>query len=54
METLYASNAVLGKDRHCAQYNRAYRAGKIGPKLEERKQDEKKPAMAATAPFKAG
>ncbi len=55
METLYASNAVLGKDRHCAQYNRAYRAGKIGPKLEERKQDEKKPVMAAAAaPFKAG
>lgn len=50
METLYASNAVLGKDRHCAQYNRAYRAGKIGPKLEERN-DEKKPAMVAAAPF---
>jgi 5-methyltetrahydrofolate--homocysteine methyltransferase len=50
METLYATNAVLGRDRHCAQYNRAYRAGKIGPKLEERKADEKKPAVAA-APF---
>jgi cobalamin-dependent methionine synthase I len=51
METLYASNAVLGKDRHCAQYSRAYRAGKIGPKLEERIKDEKKPALMAGAPF---
>lgn len=30
METLFASNAVLGRDRHCAQYNRAFRAGRIG------------------------
>ncbi len=37
METLYASNAVLGLDRHCARYNRAFRAGKIGPPLEDRK-----------------
>ncbi|HWR13586.1 MAG TPA: dihydropteroate synthase [Terriglobales bacterium] len=37
METLYATNAVLGKDRHCAQYNRAFRAGKIGTKPEEKK-----------------
>jgi 5-methyltetrahydrofolate--homocysteine methyltransferase len=50
IETLYASNAVLGRDRHCAQYNRAFRAGKIGPKLEERKPEEKK-IVAAAAPF---
>ena len=49
METMYASNAVLGRDRHCNQYNRAYRAGKIGPKLEERKVEEKKPVAAAPA-----
>jgi cobalamin-dependent methionine synthase I len=53
METLYSSNAVLGRDRHCAQYNRAYRAGKIGPKFEERKIDEKK-LVAAAAPFPVG
>lgn len=52
METMYASYAVLGRDRHCAQYNRAFRAGKIGPKLEDRKPDEKKMAVAA-APFAA-
>jgi len=43
MGTLYASNAVLGRDPHCAQYNRAYRAGRIGPRLEERKVEENKP-----------
>ncbi len=32
METLYAANAVLGRDRFCAKYNRAYRAGIIGTK----------------------
>jgi 5-methyltetrahydrofolate corrinoid/iron sulfur protein methyltransferase len=36
MEMLYASNVVLGRDAYCAQYARAYRAGRIGPKLEER------------------
>ena len=51
METLYAANAVLGRDRHCAKYNRAYRAGKIGPRLEERKQESDKSAMKAAAPF---
>jgi 5-methyltetrahydrofolate--homocysteine methyltransferase len=51
METLYASNAVLGRDRHCAQYNRAFRSGKIGPKLEERNENEKKVPVAAAAPF---
>jgi 5-methyltetrahydrofolate--homocysteine methyltransferase len=50
METMYASYAVLGRDRHCAQYNRAFRAGRIGLKLEERKTDESKPIVAA-APF---
>lgn len=52
METLYATNAVLGRDRHCAQYNRAFRAGKIGQKLEERKPEEKK-AVTVAAPFAA-
>jgi 5-methyltetrahydrofolate--homocysteine methyltransferase len=49
METLYAANVVLGRDPHCAQYNRAYRAGKIGPRLEERKLEEKKPVAARPA-----
>jgi len=43
METLYASNAVLGLDRFCAKYNRAFRAGKIGVKPTE------KPAIKAPA-----
>jgi 5-methyltetrahydrofolate--homocysteine methyltransferase len=51
METMYASYAVLGRDRHCAQYNRAFRAGKIGPKLEDRKVEEKKVVAVAAAPF---
>jgi 5-methyltetrahydrofolate--homocysteine methyltransferase len=51
METMFASYAVLGRDRHCAQYNRAFRAGKIGPKLEDRKVEEKKVAAVAAAPF---
>jgi cobalamin-dependent methionine synthase I len=36
METLYATNALLGVDRNCARYCRAFRAGKIGP-LQEQK-----------------
>jgi 5-methyltetrahydrofolate--homocysteine methyltransferase len=51
METLYATNAVLGLDLYCAQYNRAFRAGKIGPKLEERKTEKKKPGAAPAASF---
>ena len=54
METMYATYTLLGQDRHCAQYNRAYRAGKIGPKLEDRKTDDKKPAAVAAAPFPVG
>jgi len=49
METLYATSAVLGLDPYCAQYNRAFRAGKIGPRLEDRKTDKKKPCAAAAA-----
>ncbi len=49
METLYASNVVLGRDPYCAQYSRAYRAGKIGPRLEERKPAETKSAGAPAA-----
>ena len=49
METLYATNAVLGLDQNCRQYNRAFRAGKIGPKLEERA-EKKKLSAAAAAP----
>jgi 5-methyltetrahydrofolate corrinoid/iron sulfur protein methyltransferase len=37
METLLASNVLLGRDKHCMQYNRAFRAGKIGPVQEEKK-----------------
>jgi 5-methyltetrahydrofolate corrinoid/iron sulfur protein methyltransferase len=51
METLYASNTVLGRDRHCGQYCRAYRSGKIGPKLEDRTAEEKKTVSAPAAPF---
>ncbi len=34
METLFATDAVLGRDRHCARYNRAFRSCKIGAKPE--------------------
>ncbi len=37
METLFATEAVLGLDRHCARYSRAFRRGKIGPLPENRK-----------------
>ena len=37
MEALYASNVVLGRDKHCMKYTRAFRAGKIGPVQEEKK-----------------
>src|ERR1035441_5640224 len=37
METLLASNVLFGRDKHCMQYNRAFRAGKIGPAQEENK-----------------
>jgi hypothetical protein len=46
METLYATEAVLGKDRHCARYNRAFRAGKIGTKPEEKKAAPSEPVLA--------
>jgi 5-methyltetrahydrofolate--homocysteine methyltransferase len=29
---MLATETLLGKDRHCLNYNRAFRAGKIGPK----------------------
>jgi 5-methyltetrahydrofolate--homocysteine methyltransferase len=32
METLYAVEALLGRDKRCRNYNRAFRAGKIGAK----------------------
>lgn len=31
---MMAAETVLGKDRHCLNFNRAFRAGKIGPKKE--------------------
>lgn len=31
METIFATNALLGKDKHCRKYSKAFRAGKIGP-----------------------
>ena len=27
-----AAETLIGKDRHCMNFNRAFRAGKIGPK----------------------
>lgn len=30
MEAIYATEALLGKDRHCRAYSKAYRNGKIG------------------------
>ena len=53
IETMYATYAVLGHDAYCAKYSRAFRAGKIGPRLEDRKSDKNKPAKAATAPVPA-
>jgi 5-methyltetrahydrofolate--homocysteine methyltransferase len=32
METLLAAEVLLDKDKHCRNYNRAYRAGRIGAK----------------------
>jgi 5-methyltetrahydrofolate--homocysteine methyltransferase len=32
METLLAVEVLLDKDKHCRNYNKAYRAGKIGVK----------------------
>lgn len=29
---MFAAETLLGKDRHCLNFNRAFRAGKIGPK----------------------
>ncbi len=31
VETIYGTEALLGRDRLCRKYNKAYRAGKIGP-----------------------
>lgn len=31
---MMAAETLLGKDRHCMNFNRAFRAGKIGPKKE--------------------
>lgn len=31
IETIYATEALLGRDRHCRKFNNAYRSGKIGP-----------------------
>jgi 5-methyltetrahydrofolate--homocysteine methyltransferase len=46
METLFATEAVLGRDRHCARYNRAFRSGKIGTKPEEKKAAPAEPVLA--------
>jgi 5-methyltetrahydrofolate--homocysteine methyltransferase len=35
IETLFASEALLGKDRMCLRFNRAFRAGRIGVKPAE-------------------
>jgi len=31
MGTIFATEALLGRDKHCRKYSKAYRAGKIGP-----------------------
>lgn len=31
MGTIFASYALLGQDKHCRKYSKAYRAGIIGP-----------------------
>ena len=31
MSTIFAAYALLGRDRHCRKYSKAYRAGLIGP-----------------------
>jgi len=31
-EAIMASELLMGRDRHCMNFNRAFRAGKIGPK----------------------
>lgn len=31
MDTIYATYALMGKDKHCRKYSKAYRAGKLGP-----------------------
>ncbi len=31
ISAIYATELLLGKDRHCLKYTRAFRAGKIGP-----------------------
>jgi len=30
---MMAAETLVGKDRHCMNFNRAFRAGKIGPKM---------------------
>ena len=30
MGTIFATEALLGQDKHCRKYSKAYRAGKIG------------------------
>lgn len=37
VETLYATEALLGLDRNCSRYCRAFRDGKIGARPEEKK-----------------
>jgi 5-methyltetrahydrofolate--homocysteine methyltransferase len=36
-EALLAAEVVLGRDRYCLNYTNAYREGRLGPPLEERK-----------------
>ncbi len=34
--TIYATEALLGRDRHCRNYNKAYRAGRIGKQQDQK------------------
>jgi 5-methyltetrahydrofolate--homocysteine methyltransferase len=31
---MMAAETLVGKDRHCMNFNRAFRAGKIGPRMD--------------------
>ena len=31
MGTIFATEALLGRDKHCRKYSKAYRSGLIGP-----------------------
>lgn len=40
MGTIFATEALLGRDKHCRKYSKAYRAGKIGPLTKQKLQTQ--------------